>query len=66
MTNETFRRRTMNNYGYEYNDYESELDALEEFASKYDYSFNAENKEGVPFWKEWDGNKYFNNDNQYA
>ena len=56
----------MNNYGYEYNDYESELDALEEFASKYDYSFNAENNEGVPFWKEWDGNKYFNDNNQYA
>lgn len=59
MTNETIRRMKMDNYDM-MNDYQTDLENLEQFAAITDYSMNAMNDEGIPMWKTWKGNKYFN------
>ena len=49
----------MDNYDM-MNDYQTDLENLEQFAAITDFSVNATNEEGIPMWQTWKGNKYFN------
>ena len=51
----------MNNYD-EYM-HQTDIDELEELLSKLSWSVNALDRDGVPFWKTWDGYKYLNSKN---
>ena len=49
----------MDNYDF-MNDYQTDLENLEQFAAITDFSVNATNEEGIPMWQTWKGTKYFN------